>query len=98
MHLDIALRARVHALETRIREHEVPVDELAPCIRSTMVGSIFLFVHSSQLVLQIGSLRPKQDLPVQVTLRTNRNQWFITRIDLRHVFPWSKDHVPNSIG
>jgi allophanate hydrolase subunit 1 len=37
MQLDMSLRARVHALELKIREAGVHVEELAPCIRSTMV-------------------------------------------------------------
>lgn len=38
MTLDFAVRARVHALETAVKESGVEgIVELAPCIRSTMV-------------------------------------------------------------
>ncbi len=39
MTLDFAIRARIHAFETEVRNRAIPgVWFLAPCIRSTMVS------------------------------------------------------------
>ena len=47
MTLDLTARARIHAFETQIRDAQVPgIVELAPCIRSTMVGIVNFFAQT----------------------------------------------------
>ena len=48
MVLDFAIRARIHAFETKVKQRGVPgIWSLAPCIRSTMVR---LFLVSERLL------------------------------------------------